>query len=73
MLAVVPRPVRVARQGGILARRQRAQNAVLLVLFLIVQVIAWLMLSGWAARLGVLVLSLLLVPVLAVLVFDRRL
>ncbi|GLW12211.1 hypothetical protein Misp01_73390 [Microtetraspora sp. NBRC 13810] len=72
LAALVPRPVRVARQGGVLARRHRAQNGVVAVLFLIVQVIAWLLVSGWAARLGVLVLSLLLLPVFVTVVFDRR-
>ncbi len=72
LVAVLPRPVRVARQGGVLARRQRTQNGVVAVLFLIVQAIAWLLLSSWAARFGVLILSLLLVPVLVTLVFDRR-
>jgi hypothetical protein len=72
LLALVPRPVRVARQGGLIARRQRAQNAVVAVLFVLVQVLAWLLLTGWAARAGVLVLSLLLVPVLVTVVFDRR-
>ncbi|SDG80866.1 hypothetical protein SAMN05421505_10895 [Sinosporangium album] len=72
LAALVPRPVRVARQGGILARRQRVQNGVVAVVFVIVQVIAWLTLSSWTARVGVFVLSLLLVPVLVTLVFDRR-
>jgi hypothetical protein len=72
LVAVVPRPVRVARQGGLIARRRRAQNAVVTMLFVLVQALAWLLLSGWAARVGVLVLSLLLVPVLVTVVFDRR-
>ncbi|MFC4059922.1 hypothetical protein ACFOWE_16575 [Planomonospora corallina] len=71
--AVLPRRgVRIAGQRGILARRRRAQNGVVAVLFLIVQVIAWLLVSSWAARFGVLVLSLLLVPVLVTVAFDRR-
>ncbi|MCW2882097.1 MAG: hypothetical protein JWQ95_6197 [Sphaerisporangium sp.] len=72
MVTMVPRPVRVARQGGLIARRQRTQNTVVAVLFVLVQVAAWMLLSGWAARFGVLVLSLLLVPVLVTVVFDRR-
>ncbi|GAA5052648.1 Flp pilus assembly protein TadB [Thermocatellispora tengchongensis] len=70
--ALLPRPVRVARQGGLIARRRRAQNAVVVLLFVLVQVLAWLLTSAWAARLGVFVLSLLLVPVLVTLIFDRR-
>ncbi|MFC4585568.1 hypothetical protein [Sphaerisporangium corydalis] len=72
LVAVLPRPVRVARQGGLIARRRRAQNAVVTVLFVLVQGAAWLLLSGWAARAGVLVVSLLMVPVLVTVVFDRR-
>ncbi|MDH2428573.1 hypothetical protein [Sphaerisporangium sp. TRM90804] len=70
--AMVPKPVRVARQGGVMARRRRAQNAVVAGLFVLVQVLAWMLLSGWAARAGVLVLSLLLVPVFVTVAFDRR-
>jgi hypothetical protein len=72
LAALVPRPVRVARQGGLIARRRRAQNAVVAVLFVLVQALAWTLLDGWAARAGVLVLSVLLVPVLVTVVFDRR-
>jgi hypothetical protein len=72
LTAVLPRPVRVARQGGILARRRRAQNAVVVVFFLLVQFLAWLLLSGWAARVGVLLLSILLIPVLVTVALDRR-
>ncbi|MGI5490603.1 hypothetical protein [Microtetraspora malaysiensis] len=72
LTAVLPRRVRVARQGGLLARRRRDQNAVLAVLWFLAQVIAWLLLDSWAARLGVFVLSILLIPVLVTIVFDRR-
>ncbi|MFC4532863.1 hypothetical protein [Sphaerisporangium dianthi] len=72
LAAAVPRPVRVARQGGLIARRHRAQNTVVAVLFVLVQVIAWLLLDGWAARVGVLVLSILMLPVLVTVIFDRR-
>ncbi|GII26685.1 hypothetical protein [Planotetraspora mira] len=73
--AVLPRPVRVARvarQQGRLARRRRTENGVLALLWFIVQVLAWLLLDGWMARLGVLIFSTLLIPVLVTIVFDRR-
>ncbi len=70
--ALLPRPVRVARQGGYRARRRRTENGVLTVLWFLVQVLAWLLLDGWMARLGVFVVSLLLIPVLVTVVFDRR-
>ncbi|MEV4090964.1 hypothetical protein [Streptosporangium saharense] len=71
--ALLPRrPVRIAAQRGIKARRRRTQNGLVAVLFLIAQVIAWLLWSSWTARFGVFVLSILLVPVFITLVFDRR-
>ncbi|GIH74128.1 hypothetical protein [Planobispora longispora] len=73
VVALLPnRPARIATQRGIKARRRRAQNGVVAVLFLIVQAIAWLLWSEWPARLGVFVVSLLLVPVLVTVAFDRR-
>jgi Flp pilus assembly protein TadB len=72
LTGLFPRPVRHARQRGVLARRRRAQNAGILVLFLAVQAAAWLFLPSWTARFGVLVLSVLLLPVVVTLAFDRR-
>lgn len=69
---LTPRRVRVARQGGVLARRQRAQNVVAAVAFLLVQVVTWLVWGSWWTSFGVLVLSLLLIPVVMTLAFDRR-
>ncbi|MFG1944509.1 hypothetical protein [Nonomuraea sp. NPDC048826] len=69
---LVPRPVRVARQGGLLARRQRAQNAAVALAFLIVQFLAWLLWGSPLLSFAVLVFSLLLLPVLVTLAFDRR-
>ncbi|MFE3447879.1 hypothetical protein ACFXJ8_03005 [Nonomuraea sp. NPDC059194] len=69
---LLPRPVRFARQGGVLARRQRAQNTAIGLLFLVVQLLAWLLWSSWQVSLAVLVLSLLFVPVIVTLAFDRR-
>ncbi len=72
LLRLVPRPVRVARQGGLLARRQRVQNAAVLLAFLIIQALAWLVWGSPMVSFGVLIFSLLLVPVLVTLAFDRR-
>ncbi|MFI7704842.1 hypothetical protein [Nonomuraea sp. NPDC049480] len=69
---LTPRPVRVARQGGLLARRHRAQNAVVALGFLLVQAIVWLLWGSLFASFAALVLSLLLVPVVVTLAFDRR-
>jgi hypothetical protein len=65
-------PHRSGRPGGLLARRRREQNAIVAVAFLLVQVLAWMSLASWTARLGVLVLSVFLVPVFITLAFDRR-
>jgi hypothetical protein len=63
---------RSRRPKGILARRRREQNAIVAVVFLLVQVVAWINLASWTARLAVLVLSAFLVPVFVTLAFDRR-
>ncbi|OPG05167.1 hypothetical protein [Microbispora sp. GKU 823] len=73
--AVLPRParpVRVARQRGYIARRRRTENAVVAVLWFLVQALAWILLDSWMARLGVFLGSILLLPVLVTIVFDRR-
>jgi hypothetical protein len=66
------RPGRTRRPGGIIARRRREQNAIVAVVFLLAQVVAWINLASWTARLAVLVLSAFLVPVFVTLAFDRR-
>jgi hypothetical protein len=64
--------VRYRRQQGLLARRRRTQNGVVLLAFVLVQIVAWLLLESWTARLAVLVLSAFLVPVVITIAFDRR-
>lgn len=60
------------RPEGRLAQRRRAQNGVVAALFLLVQVVAWLLTPDWWVRLAVLVPSVLALPVLVTLVLDRR-
>ncbi|MBF8188709.1 hypothetical protein ITP53_23850 [Nonomuraea sp. K274] len=69
---LTPRPVRVRRQGGLLARRHRAQNVVVALGFLLVQAIVWLVWESSTVSLAVFVVSLLLAPVVMTLAFDRR-
>jgi hypothetical protein len=69
---LVPIPVRHRRQSGVLARRRRAQNGGVFLVFLAVQCLGWLLCSTWTARLAVLGLSIFLVPVVVTLAFDRR-
>jgi len=45
---------------------------VLAALWVLVQVLAWILLDNWMALFGVFIVSLMLVPVLATNVFDRR-
>ena len=54
------------------ARRRRRQAFVVLAIFLVVQVLAWWLLPSWSARGLVLLVSLFLLPVVRVLLFDRR-
>jgi hypothetical protein len=56
----------------VLARRRRAQNGGVFLVFLAVQCLAWLLCSTWTARLAVFGLSIFLVPVVVTLAFDRR-
>ncbi len=65
-------PRRSRRPGGILARRRREQNAIVAVLYILVQALAWAFLQSWTERLAVLALSAFLVPVFVTLAFDRR-
>ncbi|MER5999303.1 hypothetical protein ABT120_12075 [Nonomuraea angiospora] len=72
LVRLTPRPVRFYRQGGLIARRHRAQNIVVALGFLFVQAIVWLVWGSLPLSLAVLVFSLLLVPVVVTLAFDRR-
>ncbi|MFG1701903.1 hypothetical protein ACFLIM_01795 [Nonomuraea sp. M3C6] len=69
---LTPRPVRFYRQGGLIARRHRAQNVVVALGFLLVQAIVWLVWGSFTLSLAVFVFSLLLAPVVVTLAFDRR-
>lgn len=68
----LPRRVRWSRQSGRLATRRRRRYAVLAAAFVAVQVVVWLLSADWYLRLGVLLVSLLVVPVVAGLLTGRR-
>ena len=68
----LPKRVRYRGQQGLLARRRRTQNAVILLLFLAVQAIVWLVFADPWASAAAAVLSLFAVPVLVTLTLDRR-
>lgn len=66
------RRIRWRGQQGILARRRRAQNAVIVGLFLVSQMFVWLFTDDpWWRAAGAL-MGLLSVPVLVTLALDRR-
>ena len=68
----LPRPVPVGRDTGALAHRRRVRTTLLVVLLLLINVFVWVVRDDWGARLGALVVSLLVAPVLATLVAPRR-
>jgi Flp pilus assembly protein TadB len=68
----LPRLKPVGRPTGTLARRRRVQTSLLLTLLFAVNVLVWVVRPDWAARLGVLVVTVLAAPVLAVLFIPRH-
>jgi Flp pilus assembly protein TadB len=58
--------------GDPFARRRRREMFVVLLLGLLVQVVSWWFIPSWAGRAVVLVLTLFLLPVLRVVLYDRR-
>ncbi|MGZ4473576.1 MAG: hypothetical protein ACXVXM_16560 [Nocardioidaceae bacterium] len=63
---------RGGRPTGTLARRRRVQTSLVLATLVAVNVLAWFLRPDWAARLGVLVVSLLAAPVLVAVLVPRR-
>jgi hypothetical protein len=59
------------RQTGILARRRRTQTSMLFTALLVVNILVWVVRPDWEARLAALVVSILVAPVLATLLFRR--
>lgn len=60
------------RQTGILARRRRSQNAFLVSLLVLLNVLLWFVRDEWGIRLAALVVSILAAPVLHTLMFRRH-
>jgi hypothetical protein len=66
--------VRAGRRGRVgtpASRRPRAQRAVIAGAALAVQVLTWQLTDSWTLRVTVAILTLLAVPALTVLTFDR--
>ncbi len=68
----LPKRVRYRGQQGLLARRRRAQNAVIVLLYLAVQAIVWLVWDDPWARAAAALVGLFALPVLVTLTLDRR-
>ena len=68
----LPRLTPVGRPTGTLAHRRRVQTSLLLALLAGVNVLVWIVRPDWAARLGILVLTVLAAPVLSALLVRRR-
>lgn len=71
-VARIPRRTRWRRQQGLLARRRRLQNGLIVALLVASQVVVWLLTPDPWLRAGALVFALLATPVLVTLVLDRR-
>ncbi|MCD4534787.1 hypothetical protein LRP67_11895 [Nocardioides sp. cx-169] len=67
--SVLPRPRPQAT--GVLARRRRNQTLATLALVVLVNVVSFAFLEHWAARLLVIIVSVLAAPVLHTLLFRR--
>ena len=68
----LPRRTRWRRQQGLLARRRRFENGVILGLYLTVQAIVWLATDDPWIRGAAALLGILAMPVLVTLALDRR-
>ncbi|HET6698277.1 MAG TPA: hypothetical protein VFG88_04255 [Nocardioidaceae bacterium] len=60
------------RPTGILARRRRRQHLELALLLLLLNVAIWVLRPDWESRLAAALVTVLVAPVLATLLFDRR-
>ena len=60
------------RQTGILARRRRFNTGLLVAGLLAANILVWVVRPDWAARLAVLVLSILVAPLLGGLLLRRH-
>jgi len=68
----IPGMSSTGKQTGVLARRRRIQTSLLVAILLTVNILVWVVRPDWAARLGVLIISIFAAPVLATLLFRRR-
>jgi hypothetical protein len=69
--ARLPRLTPVGKHTGVLARRRRIQNFVLVDLLLVLNIVIWFVSGEWGVRLGALIVCVLTFPVLKTLIFPR--
>ena len=65
----LPEPPR--RPSSILEQRRRQRIGVLVAILVFLNVLVWIFVPGWSARLGAFVVSVLAAPVLYTLMFRR--
>ena len=68
----LPRRTRWRRQQGLLARRRRAENGLIVLLYLAAETVAWLLFPDPWVRAAAVLVGLLALPVLVTLALDRR-
>ena len=71
MKAKLPKLTPVGKHTGVLARRRRIQNFVLVDLLLVLNIVIWFVSGDWGVRVGALIVCLLFFPVLKTLMFPR--
>jgi Flp pilus assembly protein TadB len=62
----------VGQHTGVLARRQRRQTTMLVVVLVCLNILVWVVRPDWPARLAALVVTVLAFPVLRLLLFAPR-
>jgi Flp pilus assembly protein TadB len=72
LATVGSRRVRWRGQQGILARRRRTQNGVIVCLVLASQLVVWLLTPDWWLRVAAALLAVIATPVLVTVALDRR-
>ncbi len=60
------------RDTGVLARKRRTRNTMLVVVLVCLNILVWVVRPDWEARLAAFVVTVLAFPVLRLLLFSRR-
>ena len=72
LLGRLPKRTRYRGQQGLLARRRRMQNSVIVLIYLSAQAVVWLIWPDPWARAAAAIVGLAAVPVFVTLALDRR-